>query len=135
MLKKYVPYILFIAAAILLFWIKTNQRGEKKAREVAIENTGSKDPFVRDTAMLVYSNHAKCRMGCRQIDREEVEDILMNGKINFSRVEEDEEGITYPIEGLTKDRQYVRIVYAPKPDAIVVVTAIDLEKEWPCNCN
>ncbi len=135
MLKKYLPYILFIAAAILLFWIKTNQRGEKKAREVAIENTGSKDPFVRDTAMLVYSNHAKCRMGCRQIDREEVEDILMNGKINFSRVEEDEEGITYPIEGLTKDRQYVRIVYAPKPDAIVVVTAIDLEKEWPCNCN
>ena len=135
MLKKYLPYILFIAAAIFLFWIKTNQRGEKKAREAAIENTGSKEPFVRDTAMLVYSRHAKCRMGCRQIDTEEVEDILMNGKINYSRVEEDEEGITYPIEGLTKDRQYVRIVYAPKPDAIIVVTAIDLEKEWPCSCN
>ncbi|RYG43211.1 MAG: DUF4258 domain-containing protein [Chitinophagaceae bacterium] len=83
----------------------------------------------------MYSRHAKCRMGCRQIDKEEVQDILVNGKINFQRVEEDAEGITYPIEGLTKDRQYVRIVYAPKPGAIVVVTAIDLEKEWPCDCN
>jgi hypothetical protein len=134
-LKKYLPFILFIAAAALLFWIKTNQRGEKKAKQIAVENTGKKEPFVRDTALLVYSRHAKCRMGCRQIDKEEVQDILLNGKINFQRVEEDAEGITYPIEGLTQDRQYVRIVFAPKTNAIVVVTAIDLEKEWPCDCN
>lgn len=120
----------------MLFWIKTNQRGKQKNEQdttTTFEKRG--DPFVRDTSLLVYSRHARCRMGCRQIDKEEVQDILLTGKINFQRIEENAEGITYPIEGLTKDRQYVRIVYAPKPDAIVVVTAIDLEKEWPCSCN
>ena len=136
MLKKYLPFILCIAAAALLYWIKTNQRGEKKKAEITgVEKSSEKEPFARDTALLAYSKHAKCRMDCRQIDKEEVQDILMNGKINFQRVEEDAEGITYPIEGLTKDGQQVRVVYAPKPDAIVVVTAIDLEKDWPCNCN
>ena len=135
MFKRYLPLILCIAAAGLLFWIKTNQRGDKKKQKTETININAAEPFVRDTSLLVYSRHAKCRMDCRQIDQEEVRDVLLTGKINFRRVEEDEQGITYPIEGLTKDKQYVRVVYAPKKDAIVVVTAIDLEKEWPCNCN
>ena len=134
-LKKYLPFILFLAAAVLLLWIKQNQRGESEAGSKSTVSKKKEEPFARDTAILVYSKHAKCRMGCRQIDEEEVEDILLNGKINYQKIEEDEQGITYPLEGLTKDKQYVRIVYAPKPDAIVVVTVIDLEKEWICNCN
>jgi hypothetical protein len=29
----------------------------------------------------------------------------------------------------------VRIVFAPDNGKVVVITAIDLDKEWPCNCN
>lgn len=74
-------------------------------------------------------------MGCRMIDDYEVKEILLTGKLEESRIEETEKGITYPLEGLTRDKQYVRVVFAPKEKETVVVTVIDLETEWPCNCN
>jgi hypothetical protein len=40
----------------------------------------------------------------------------------------------YALEGLTKDGQEVRIIFANSPRGIVVVTVIDLENEWKCNC-
>lgn len=129
------PYILLVAAALLLWWVLTNQRGTFKPAGDAAEVSATTEPFVRDTAMLEYTKHALCRMACRFIDEEEVKDILMNGKLNERKIEESEKGITYPLEGITKDKQHVRVVFAPKADDIVVVTAIDLENEWPCECN
>ena len=38
-------------------------------------------------------------------------------------------------EAATADGQQVRIVFAPDDGKVVVVTAIDLGKEWPCQCN
>ena len=132
-IKKYIPFLLFIAAAVLLYFIKTKQRGEKKSNKIT--QTISAEPINRDTSLLVYSKHALCRMDCRHIDKEEVKDILATGSINYSKIEEDEKGLTYPLEGLTKDKQFVRIVFAPKKSETVVVTVIDLEKEWSCSCN
>jgi hypothetical protein len=132
--KKLFPFIALLAAFGFYVWVKSNQRG--KAFQPVVQTVETEVfPFVRDTAKLVYSKHARCRMGCRQIDADEVKEILLNGKLDESRIEEDEKGVTYPLEGLTKDRQYVRIVFAPKKNEIVVVTVIDLENEWPCNCN
>lgn len=39
MLKKYLPYIALLAAAFLLFYVKKNQRGDKKQKP----NTEQKD--------------------------------------------------------------------------------------------
>lgn len=133
MLKKYLPFLLFIAAAVLLYFIKTKQRGERK--EAKITNTINAEPINRDTINLVYSKHALCRMDCRHIDEEEVKDIIATGSINYKKIEEDEKGITYPLEGITRDKQMVRIVIAPKKNETVVVTVIDLEKDWACSCN
>ena len=133
MIKKYLPFLLFIAAAVFLYFIKTKQRGERK--NAKITQTINAEPINRDTSILVYSKHALCRMDCRQIDKEEVKDIVATGSINYSKVEEDDKGITYPLEGITKDKQFVRIVVAPKKNETVVVTVIDLEKDWACSCN
>lgn len=133
MLKKYLPFLLFIAAAVLLYFIKTKQRGERKENRTT--QTINAEPINRDTSILVYSKHALCRMDCRHIDKEEVKDIVATGSINYSKVEEDEKGVTYPIEGITRDKQMVRIVVAPKKNETVVVTVIDLEKDWACSCN
>ncbi|MEO5967192.1 MAG: DUF4258 domain-containing protein [Ferruginibacter sp.] len=133
MLKKYLPFLLFIAAAVLLYFIKTKQRGEKK--ETRTSQTINAEPINRDTNILVYSKHALCRIDCRHIDEEEVKDIVATGSINYSKVEEDEKGVTYPLEGITKDKQYVRVVIAPKKNETVIVTVIDLEKDWTCSCN
>ncbi len=136
MLKKYLPIIALIAAALFFFWVKKNQRGKSEHIPVDVEvPVTGKDPFARDTNLIVYSKHARCRMDCRHIDESEVKEILQEGRINYEKVEESSEGRSYPLEGITQDRQHVRIVFAPHENELVVVTVIDLEKEWQCNCN
>ncbi len=158
MLKKYLPFILLIAAALLLFFIKKNQRSAKEnyAPTEQTENrievpailpvdtkgneveAGSDDPvitgFNRNTEKLIFSKHARCRMDCRKIDESEVIAILKNGTINLKKIQSDKRGKTYPVEGYTQDKQHVRIVFAPRDDALVVVTVIDLGTEWKCDC-
>lgn len=134
--KKYLPFIALIAAALLLFWIKKNQRGKPADIPVNIEvPVTAQEPIDRNITNILYSKHARCRMDCRHIDESEVKEILEKGKINFDKVEENDKGKSYPLEGVTHDGQHVRIVFAPHDKELVVVTAIDLDKEWPCNCN
>ncbi|CAN5894693.1 hypothetical protein BH11BAC4_BH11BAC4_00980 [soil metagenome] len=139
MLKKYFPLIALLAAAALFFWVKKNQRGGPVRIPVNIEQpatpVAAADPFDRNTGEIVYSKHAKCRMDCRHIDESEVKEILQKGEINYSKIEESPQGRSYPLEGVTHDRQHVRIVFAPHEKEIVVVTVIDLDTEWKCNCN
>lgn len=149
MIKKYLPYIFLLAAALLLFFIKRNQRGAMPVKTVteqtdnrvtvpAVVPAGEKpeeiDGFNRNTTNLVFSKHAKCRMDCRKIDESEIREILKNGTVNKKKIQRDKRGMTYPVEGTTHDGQRVRIVFAPKGDALVVVTVIDLGKEWSCDC-
>ncbi|MEP7165491.1 MAG: DUF4258 domain-containing protein [Ferruginibacter sp.] len=136
MQRKYLPFIALIAAALLFFWVKKNQRGKPVHVPVNIEMpVGAKEPIDRNTSTITYSKHARCRMECRHIDESEVKEILKRGGINYDKVENDAKGISYPLEGITHDQQHVRIVFAPHENELVVVTVIDLEKEWPCNCN
>lgn len=149
MLKKYLPYIFLVAAALLLWFIKKNQRGTEPQRPateqgdtrvtvpaVLPEDTGPKEieGFNRNITKLIFSKHAKCRMDCRKIDETEVREILKNGTVNEKKIQRDKRGMTYPVEGTTHDGQQVRIVFAPKDDGLVVVTVIDLGKEWSCDC-
>lgn len=161
MLKKYLPLVFLVAAALMLFYIKKNQRGET-VQKPNIEQTEDRiivpaiipaneakpdspvearpddaveQGFNRNASNIIFSKHAKCRMDCRNIDEAEVKDILKKGKLNHKKIQSDKRGKTYPVEGITKDKQRVRIVFAPKgDDALVVVTVIDLENEWKCDC-
>lgn len=129
-MKKILPWLLFLAAAIFLYWIKSNQRGSVAgSTEPSSSLTQQLD---RSQKNISYSKHARCRMDCRHIDEEEVKEILEKGTIN--KIEEDNQGISIPLEGVTRDGQKVRIVFAPKKNKTVVVTAIDLNKDWPCDC-
>lgn len=148
MLKKYLPYLLLIAAALLFFFVKRNQRkntgNEQKTEQVTERITvpvilpqaiaDEADGFNRKATNIIFSKHAKCRMDCRKIDESEVKEILKNGKINHKKIQNDKRGKTFPVEGFTQDKQHVRIVFAPKGDELVVVTVIDLETEWKCDC-
>lgn len=137
MFKKYLPVIALIAAAVFLFWVKQNQRGQLKPSSIE-KPAGSieaSEPFNRQTGKIRYSKHARCRMDCRMIDESEVTEILEKGTINYDKIEESNKGKSYPLEGRTHDGQNVRIVFAPHENELVVVTVIDLDKEWQCNCN
>lgn len=129
--KKYFPFAALLLAVVLLWWIKTHQRGTQTRATVSTMALS----FNRNLRPLKYSDHAHCRMSCRHIDESEVMEILKDGTVNYNKVEQDDRGITFPVEGVTHDRQHVRIVFAPHEHELVVVTAIDLDHEWPCDCN
>lgn len=86
---------------------------------------------------LIYTRHARCRMGCRYISEDEIAYILRNGKINKRKSKpHDAPCPTYALEGITpKDKQEVRIVFAACDDVTKVITAIDLENEYQCHCD
>lgn len=94
------------------------------------------EPLYRNPTHLIYTKHAKCRMRCRQIDAGEITDILKNGTLNRQKSGKGKKGdITYALEGWSKDDQHIRIVVTPEEDGLLVITVIDLEKEWPCHCD
>lgn len=149
MLKRYLPFIALIAAALLLWYVKKYQRGPTTIKPPIEQNDTIKVPavtspenntnrdegFNRRVSGIIYSKHARCRMDCRHIDESEVKEILENGTVNYSKIENDARGKTYPLEGVTHDRQHVRIVFAPKDNGeVVVVTCIDLDTDWSCDC-
>jgi hypothetical protein len=91
----------------------------------------------RNPTHVSYSKHARCRMDCRRISESEVLFILKNGKINYRKSELDGTDCQnkYAVEGITNDKQKVRIIFASCREEVTVVTVIDLGTEWPCNCN
>ena len=133
--KQQLSYFILILAALFLFFIKKNQRGKHtsiKDRVTVESATNAYTQLRGGNKSLNYSRHAKCRMECRHIDESEVKEILQKGEINYSKEQENEKGVTYPLEGVTHDGQHVRIVFAPHENDVTVVTCIDLDKDWPC---
>ncbi|OWY19032.1 hypothetical protein C7N43_23420 [Sphingobacteriales bacterium UPWRP_1] len=85
---------------------------------------------------LIYTKHARCRMGCRNISEEEVVYVLKNGKVNMVKSDMDNAPCPkYAIEGETAGKERVRIVFADCPDATKVVTTIDLNNDDDSNCH
>lgn len=74
-------------------------------------------------------------MACRKIDETEVAEILQKGRINYRKSEPaGRPDPKYAFEGRTHDGQNVRIVFARSKRGLVVVTVIDLDTDWQCNC-
>jgi len=140
MFKKYLPYFILLAAGFLLWFVKKHQassypKQKNTNTEIVLPAVQPAENFNRNVKNIIYSKHAHCRMDCRHIDENEVKEILATGQINTNKIQEDERGKTYPLEGITHDKQHVRIVFAPKENNTVeVVTCIDLDTDWPCNC-
>lgn len=137
--------------AIAVIVIKQYQKKSTPAPKPKVTNNDKpKDPasnptdrdkgFDRRTALLEYSQHAKCRMLCRKISQAEVEEIMRDGKINYNKSDLQSRKLSgarcprYAVEGVTKDDQRVRIVYAQCNESTTVVTVIDLETDFECHC-
>lgn len=140
------PYILMLLMVIAIVVIKQCKNSTAPTPKPTVTNNDRpKDPasnptnrdkgFDRRTALLEYSKHAKCRMQCRHISEAEVEEIMREGKINYAKSDlQNARCPRYAVEGLTNDNQRVRIVYAQCNEATTVVTVIDLETDFTCNC-
>lgn len=85
---------------------------------------------------IKLTNHARCRMDCRNIDEKEIKDILENGKINYSKSNlKDKPCPTYALEGISTGNQRVRVVVGDCNNEAVIITVIDLDHEFECSCD
>lgn len=142
--KKWYPYILIVALLAILLVIKLVKGKDETSPKPKTTITNPNDPassvdrergFDRRTSFLKYSNHAECRMQCRKISKAEVEEIMRDGKINYNKSDiKNARCPRYAVEGITKDNQRVRIVYAQCNELTTVVTVIDLETDYECHC-
>ena len=132
---RYIKYVIVFLLAVLVIWGKFRQPGGSSGRQTREPAGLSLEQEIRSLAgNLSVSRHARCRMQCRHIDEVEVREVLESGIINNDRIEKSDKGISVPLEGETQDRQHVRIVVAPKENILVLVTVIDLDTDWPCEC-
>jgi len=84
---------------------------------------------------LAYTKHALCRMACRNITKEEVKAILEEGSVNFKKSKVHKTPCpSYAIEGTSKDGQNLRVVFAKCDSVSMVITAIDLNQKYDCEC-
>ena len=141
--RKAAPIILVFALAALVFIIRQckDERDTKgSTARKSTTSTNRDQGFDRRISYIEYSNHARCRMGCRKISQAEVEEIMQAGKINYNKSDLKSRSLSgakcprYAVEGVTTDNQKVRIVFAQCNEKTQVVTVIDLDTEWSCNC-
>jgi Domain of unknown function (DUF4258) len=142
--KKWLPFLIIIILAVILFFVKSHQASDTTKPKKDVTTNKPKDAssgvnrnrgFDRRVAYIEYTEHAKCRMQCRKITQAEVEGIMRDGKINYAKSEvNDRPCPTYALEGVTRDDQRVRIVFAQCDLKTKVVTSIDLDTNWECHC-
>lgn len=125
-----------MAAAIIII------KSGKKDQQPTVTNH-KKNPandrdrgFDRRVSLLEYSTHARCRMQCRAISQTEVEETMLEGKINYNKSDlQNTRCPRYAVEGITRDNQRVRIIYAQCNRSTTVVTVIDLGTDHECDCS
>lgn len=142
--RKALPLLIIVLLAIILLVVKTCKRGSETLPEPTTTTSPRRTPsstvnrdrgFDRRVSYLQFSKHAKCRMNCRHITQEEVKDIMKDGKINYKKSDlQNSRCPRYAVEGETNDNQDVRIIFAQCNESTTVVTVIDLDKEWSCDC-
>lgn len=146
-MKKAAPYIflaILLVITIVVVRLRNNDDATATKRTTSARKTNAEPSpeavnrnrgFDRRTAYLEYTQHATCRMDCRQITQSEVQDIMREGAINYRKSNAKGSPCpTYAVEGYTDDKQHVRIVFAQCDNTTKVVTCIDLDKEWKCHC-
>jgi len=143
-LKKATPIIVVAALAVVLFVARQCKHEATTSSRPTVTNKDTKKDqgavdrdrgFDRRISYLEYSKHAKCRMQCRRISQTEVEGIMQDGKVNYNKSDlQNARCPRYALEGNTVDNQKVRIIFAQCNDKTEVVTVIDLDTEWSCDC-
>ena len=132
MQKKAFLAILCIAAILIgLFLFNNDQQRPDRVNPPNHETHG----LDRRPSKIIYTKHARCRMDCRHIDETEIREILEEGTINHEKSDPaSKPDPKYALEGYTDDGQRIRIIFAAADKGMVVITVIDLQKEWNCNC-
>lgn len=105
-------------------------------KELAKNKDNSSSTLARIISKkMIFTKHALCRMDCRYIDETEIKYVLKDGKINERKSHKNDKPCpTYAVESRSQDGQLVRIVCGDCPSFTKIITVIDLENEFKCDC-
>ncbi|MEO5685423.1 MAG: DUF4258 domain-containing protein [Chitinophagaceae bacterium] len=133
--NKAIPYIFLAVLVVAALLVKRCSNTTVKDQPTITDNINRNNGLDRRVSYLEYTQHAKCRMDCRQVTPEEVKYILQNGQINYRKSEAGGRPCpTYAVEGYSAEKQHLRIVFAQCDYKTKVVTCIDLDKDFECHC-
>lgn len=122
--------LLFIATLLFFF----NNR-HKAFKQFPASSNGTIQNYNIDVGNLIYTKHARCRMKCRKVDESEVKEIIEKGNINLKKSNSSDKPCpTIAYEGFSHDNQHLRIVVADCEPRDKVITVIDLETDFKCDC-
>ncbi|HVG11685.1 MAG TPA: DUF4258 domain-containing protein [Flavisolibacter sp.] len=138
MFKKLAPFLFIILLAILVVVAKrvfVRDDASTTAHNRRVSSTGKQRGFARNVTNLEYTKHSLCRMDCRKVSREDIKLIMAEGTINYRKSDlQDKPCPTYALEGYTDDEEHLRVVFAQCNTITKVVTCINLDEEFACDC-
>lgn len=115
--------VLILVLAFLVFLIRRWNEPERK------------EAFDRKPASVMYTKHAFCRMECTQISKSEVEEIMQNGIINFSKSNRSAAPCpVFALQGRTSSGENIRVIFAQCRAETKVLTCYNLKEEFSCYC-
>ena len=135
--ERLIIYLVMLIALVLAAWFLSRKTFKPEVKEQpAVRVSVNSRGFKRQTDFLEYTRHARCRMDCRNITEDEVEEIMLVGSVNYRKSNIKAKPCpVYALEGRTEDdNQHVRIIFAQCNEKTKVVTCIDLENEFKCAC-
>jgi hypothetical protein len=98
--------------------------------------SGDHQTIIDPNTPLIYTKHASCRMECRHISEADIREVLREGHVNEAKSKQEPGKCpTYAIEDFrNSDGIRLRIVFAKCEHEVKVVTCIDRDDEFPCDC-
>jgi len=124
MKPKLATYTLIFVILLLLVFVY--KRWEEPARREA---------FDRHPRHLYYTKHSLCRMDCRHISKDDINEIMDRGIINFNKSDTREMPCpTFALQGQTDEGEKLRVIFAQCSDETKVITCYNLQKDFECHC-
>ena len=91
--------------------------------------------FDRNETRIILTKHATCRMNCRHISEDDIRSVLKEGTINYNKSDlNSKPDPKYALEGKPREH-HLRVIFAPTSRGMVVITCIDLDEDYPCDCS
>ena len=129
-LKIFLVVILLSAVLFARFY-----KGVKHTNQPSYSSSDQQN-VIDPNAHLIYTKHARCRMDCRHISEADIKEVLREGHVNEAKSQQNQSPCpTYAIEdNRNSDGIRLRIVFAKCESEVKVVTCIDRDDEFACDC-
>jgi predicted sulfurtransferase len=84
---------------------------------------------------LIYVNHARCRMKCRNVNQRMVEKVYLEGVINCEKSSHKDNKPRFALEKRDDRGDKIRVIVEDDDGKHIIITVIKLGKSDRCQCS